>query len=235
VQHLRRSGCIRSEQVAAAMRAVDRKFFINTQRVPLSAAYQDSPQQNAAGQTISAPHMHAICLELLKDHLAPGSRVLDVGSGSGYLTAAMAIMVGESGRITGIDKVRDLVVASVLSIENACPQLSGKPAQKQTLLAGAELLGCGINWDIYAGNVLSDILNGVEQFSAIHVGAAANLLHEKLLAALAPGGRMVVPLGEDGGEQHLCVVDKDVHGNLQQRTVMEVRYVPLTSPESHAD
>eukprot|EP00955_Chlamydomonas_euryale_P083555 363869-Chlamydomonas_euryale.AAC.23 len=208
------------------------------------APAQDSPQQNAAGQTISAPHMHAICLELLKDHLAPGSRVLDVGetiavcencSGSGYLTAAMAIMVGESGRITGIDKVRDLVVASVLSIENACPQLSGKPAQKQTLLAGAELLGCGINWDIYAGNVLSDILNGVEQFSAIHVGAAANLLHEKLLAALAPGGRMVVPLGEDGGEQHLCVVDKDVHGNLQQRTVMEVRYVPLTSPESHAD
>jgi protein-L-isoaspartate O-methyltransferase len=69
---------------------------------------QDRPLLNGAGQTISAPHMHAICLELLADHLAhPGSTALDVGSGSGYLTAAMAALAAPGGgRVLGVEQVR---------------------------------------------------------------------------------------------------------------------------------
>lgn len=52
---------------------------------------------------------HAYALELLRDHLRPGMRALDVGSGSGYLTACMALMVGEAGRAVGIDHVDELV------------------------------------------------------------------------------------------------------------------------------
>lgn len=59
--------------------------------------YMDAPQGIGYNVTISAPHMHAHVLELLKDHLNDGERALDVGSGSGYLTACMAIMVGETG------------------------------------------------------------------------------------------------------------------------------------------
>lgn len=59
--------------------------------------YMDAPQRIGYGVTISAPHMHAHALELLREHLVPGERALDVGSGSGYLTACMAVMLGENG------------------------------------------------------------------------------------------------------------------------------------------
>lgn len=59
--------------------------------------YMDAPQSIGYDVTISAPHMHAYALELLKDHLIPSGKALDVGSGSGYLTACMAIMMGETG------------------------------------------------------------------------------------------------------------------------------------------
>ena len=53
-------------------------------------AYVDAPSPIGFNATISAPHMHASALELLRGHLFPGARVLDVGSGTGYLTACMA-------------------------------------------------------------------------------------------------------------------------------------------------
>jgi protein-L-isoaspartate(D-aspartate) O-methyltransferase len=69
------------------MLKVDRGFFTRHN------AYDDSPQGIGYGVTISAPHMHAYALEVLHDHLKEGCRALDIGSGSGYLTACMAIMV----------------------------------------------------------------------------------------------------------------------------------------------
>ena len=69
------------------MLAVDRKDFCS------SEPYRDSPQPIGSNATISAPHMHAYALENLKERLHPGSKVLDVGCGSGYLAACMAIMV----------------------------------------------------------------------------------------------------------------------------------------------
>ena len=71
--------------------------------------YQDSPQSIGYAATISAPHMHAHALEQLKDHLFPGAQVLDVGSGSGYLTTCMAHMVGPTGCVVGIDHMKELV------------------------------------------------------------------------------------------------------------------------------
>lgn len=68
------------------------------------------PSRDAPGRgynvTISAPHMHAMCLDLLHDFLRPGCRALDVGSGSGYLTVCMALMCGEAH---GIEYVPQLV------------------------------------------------------------------------------------------------------------------------------
>lgn len=75
-------------------------------------APQDTPLPIGQGQTISAPHMHAVALQLLADWLQPGARVLDVGSGSGYLTACMARMVQPGGFVLGVDKVRVVVVHS---------------------------------------------------------------------------------------------------------------------------
>lgn len=85
------NGIIRSTGVERAMLKVDRGHFSKNN------PYMDAPQGIGYGVTISAPHMHAHALELLKDHLISGEKALDVGSGSGYLTACMAHMLGDKG------------------------------------------------------------------------------------------------------------------------------------------
>lgn len=77
VEYLKRNGMIKSKRVAEVMETIDRGLFVPN-GVP---AYIDSPMAIGFNATISAPHMHAACLELLKEHLKPGMRALDVGSG----------------------------------------------------------------------------------------------------------------------------------------------------------
>lgn len=72
-------------------------------------------------QSICSQHAHA--LERLKNQLIPGEKALDVGSGSGYLTACMAIMLGENGRVVGIEHIPDLVTLATKNIKNDHPEL----------------------------------------------------------------------------------------------------------------
>ena len=69
------------------MEFIDRRFYAPKR------PYEDSPQGIGFGATISAPHMHAYALEYLYNNLKTAKNVLDVGSGTGYLTAAMALIV----------------------------------------------------------------------------------------------------------------------------------------------
>lgn len=66
---------------------------------------------------------HAHALERLKKQLISGEKALDVGSGSGYLTACMAIMVGEGGRVVGIEHIPELVTLATKNIQNDNPAL----------------------------------------------------------------------------------------------------------------
>jgi 2-polyprenyl-3-methyl-5-hydroxy-6-metoxy-1,4-benzoquinol methylase len=83
ISNLYNNGVIKSEIVKKAMEKVDRRFFAPHD------PYDDSPQPIGYGATISAPHMHAFALEIMKDKLVEGAKVLDVGSGTGYLTPAL--------------------------------------------------------------------------------------------------------------------------------------------------
>ncbi|KAL0421723.1 UNVERIFIED_CONTAM: Protein-L-isoaspartate O-methyltransferase 1 [Sesamum latifolium] len=76
VEHLQSYGVLRSKKVAEVMETVDRALFVPEGAPP----YVDSPMQIGHNATISAPHMHAMCLELLEDHLKPGMHALDIGS-----------------------------------------------------------------------------------------------------------------------------------------------------------
>lgn len=77
VSSLQKNGRITSPKVANAMEQIDRALFVPAGEPP----YVDHPVPIGYNATISAPHMHAICLELLKDHLQPGMHALDVGAG----------------------------------------------------------------------------------------------------------------------------------------------------------
>ncbi|XP_023369269.1 protein-L-isoaspartate(D-aspartate) O-methyltransferase [Otolemur garnettii] len=88
IHNLRKNGIIKTDKVFEVMLATDRSHYAKCN------PYMDSPQSIGFQATISAPHMHAYALELLFDQLHEGAKALDVGSGSGILTACFARMVG---------------------------------------------------------------------------------------------------------------------------------------------
>ncbi|CAF4375830.1 unnamed protein product, partial [Adineta steineri] len=110
IQPLIRKNIIKNERIKTAMLATDRLDF-STDRL-----YEDAPQPIGYNVTISAPHMHAHALEMLHDKLIPGARVLDVGSGSGYLTACIARLIQPNGKVIGIEHIPELVQLSIKRI-----------------------------------------------------------------------------------------------------------------------
>ncbi|XP_032665986.1 protein-L-isoaspartate(D-aspartate) O-methyltransferase-like [Odontomachus brunneus] len=208
VQHLKRSRMIKSDRVFEAMSSVDRGKYTHP-----SHAYVDSPQGIGYGVTISAPHMHAYALELLEEKLRNGGKALDVGSGSGYLTACMAIMMGPNGLAVGIDHIPELRAMAEENIRHDHPELLRDG--RVELVVGDGRLG-------YPDR---------GPYDAIHVGAAAKELPLPLISQLAPGGRLILPMGPENSDQVLVQIDKTMDGKIERRSLMSVVFVPLTDKE----
>jgi protein-L-isoaspartate(D-aspartate) O-methyltransferase len=119
INNMHSAKLIQSLRVRDAMLQVDRRNYFGTSAHSISAevAYQDAPQHIGEGQTISAPHMHAQALDLLESVIPAGGRVLDLGSGSGYLTACFAALVGPTGRVWGIERHGSLAAASLRNVK----------------------------------------------------------------------------------------------------------------------
>ncbi|XP_021909037.1 protein-L-isoaspartate O-methyltransferase 1-like isoform X1 [Carica papaya] len=209
VENLQHYGVISSKKVAEVMETVDRALFVPDGTPP----YVDSPMSIGYNATISAPHMHATCLQLLEKNLQPGMHALDVGSGTGYLTACFAVMVGKEGCAVGVEHIPELVASSIKNIE--------KSAAAPLLEQGSLSIHVGdgrLGWQELA------------PYDAIHVGAAAPDIPQALVDQLKPGGRMVIPVGNIF--QDLKVVDKNLDGSISIHNETSVRYVPLTSRDS---
>lgn len=104
INHLKKSGVLKSKSIINAFLAIDRKRFILDEY--LDQAYNDCPLPIGYGQTISQPFTVAFMLELLE--LKEGQRVLDVGSGSGWTTSLLAEIVGEGGKVYGIEIIPEI-------------------------------------------------------------------------------------------------------------------------------
>ncbi|KAJ2803941.1 hypothetical protein H4R20_002692 [Coemansia guatemalensis] len=205
VDNLQDAGIITSKWVISAMRRVDRAHF--SRHNP----YEDSPQSIGFGATISAPHMHGYALEHLQEYLQPGMSALDVGSGSGYLVACMAAMVGKNGHVVGIDHIPELVQNSQVALEQH--YLDWVKSGRVKVVTGDGRKG-------YAAD---------GPYDCIHVGAASPKTPVELIAQLKSPGRLFVPVGNVS--QQVIVYDKDSKGDVTEKKVMGVIYVPLTDPE----
>jgi len=242
VDKLALAGIVKSTINKQALLSVDRRNFAPNR----DYAYTDSPQPIGYGQTISAPHMHAHVLEDLLPPLLRASKanpakplsILDVGCGSGYLTAVFGRMVEpkdhrrfksnvlNDGKVYGIDVVPQLVEMSRNNILKEDGDLFDSGTVQVMEKDG---------WKGYPKG---------SPFNAIHVGAAAATFPKELMKQLAVGGVMVIPVGPDGGTQYLYQVervgdsgevvgvnDDDSKGfreeDYQVQRVLGVRYVPL--------
>ncbi len=187
---------ISDERVLAAMRRVPRELFVPEHE--RRHAYADAALALAHGQTISQPFVVALICQGLR--LAGDERVLDVGTGSGYQAAVLVELAAE-----------------VVSIERIA-ELAG---QARANLAAA---GYADRVDLRVGDGWAGVPDRAP-FDAIAVAAAAGEPPPALLAQLAPGGRLVLPLGREG-EQWLVSVEPGPRGT-KLRTLSPVRFVPL--------
>ncbi|KAI4161050.1 MAG: hypothetical protein LQ342_005213 [Letrouitia transgressa] len=205
IANLRNHGLVTSERVATAMLGVDRAHYCPA--VP----YQDSPQTIGFSATISAPHMHASAAESLLPFLHPAARVLDIGSGSGYLTHVLANLVGPEGKVVGVDHIQGLVELAERNVRKSEDGRGLLQSGRVRFVKGDGREGFreGAPWD------------------AIHVGAAAREEHAGLLEQLRAPGRMFIPVGDAFG-QYIWVVDKKEDGSVTREKSFAVRYVPLT-------
>ncbi|KAF4618545.1 hypothetical protein D9613_009727 [Agrocybe pediades] len=224
IANMKANGIIHSERVVKAMTAVDRANY-----VPYTEdAYEDSPQLQQTtriighGATISAPHMcltityqHAYASEHLLTYLRPGAKVLDVGSGSGYLVAVLHELVSPGGKVVGIEHIPELVEDSINNLK--------KDGREDAMKKGEIVM---ISGDGRLGYPEGG------PYDAIHVGAAAPKVPQALIDQLAPKGRMFIPVGTY--MQNIEHIDKDEDGNIRREEVMGVR-AAMAPPRFHYD
>jgi protein-L-isoaspartate(D-aspartate) O-methyltransferase len=190
---------IRDERVLDAMARVPREAFVGEEA--RAAAYADEALSIGHGQTISQPYMVArICEELA---LRGDERVLDVGTGSGYQAAVLAELARE---VHSIERIPELA-------ERARRALAEAGVANVAVHVGDGSLG----------------LPEHAPYGGIAVAAAAPEVPEPLLAQLAPGGRLVVPVGTER-DQQLLVVEQTPSGPSVIRSV-PCRFVPLVGAE----
>ncbi|MGQ9730229.1 MAG: protein-L-isoaspartate(D-aspartate) O-methyltransferase [Candidatus Zipacnadales bacterium] len=186
---------IRDPRVLEAMRSVPRHLFLPDRF--RNQAYSDQALPIGEGQTISQPYIVAVMLAALR--LTGDEKALDIGAGSGYQTALLSHLCRE---VIGIERLPVLA-------ERAARRLEELGYQNARIVVGDGTLG-------YAEEA---------PFNAIIVGAGAPQVPEPLVQQLAPGGRLVLPIG-DRYLQHIVTVTKTDDGTILEDGIGCV-FVPL--------
>ena len=188
--------------VKAAMAAVPRHLFVPPQH--RADAYEDIPLPIGQGQTISQPYIVAVMTQAL--HLSPRSRVLEVGTGSGYQAA---ILAENTPFVWSIETLPELAIS-----------------------ARERLKGLGYLVEVKVGDGCSGCPEHAP-YDAIIVTAAAPDVPPALVAQLAEGGRLVIPVGKGAWDQTLWLIER-LRGHLRAQLLAEVRFVPLVATTSRA-
>lgn len=189
---------INDPRVLEAMRSVPRHRFVDAGQA--RGAYGDHPLPIGSGQTISQPYIVAHMTELVRPQ--PGDRVLEVGTGSGYQAAVLSPLVEH-----------------VYTVE-IVPELAGRAAQVLDELGYDNVtVRQGDGWAGWPEHA---------PFDVVVVTAAPDEVPPALIEQLAPGGRMVIPVGPVHAVQELRLIEKLESGELRDRRLAPVRFVPMT-------
>lgn len=188
---------IHDSATLAAIRSVPRHDFVPAHL--RQQAYDDAPLPIGHEATISQPYIVALMTELVRPR--PGMRALEIGTGSGYQAA---ILAATGAAVWTIDIVPELA-------DSARARLQRLGYRGIEVRAGDGWLG----WPEAA------------PFDAILVTAAAPEIPRPLIEQLAPLGRLVIPVGERDGIQTLMLVEKNARGEISERRLVPVRFVPL--------
>jgi len=192
---------IRDARVLAAMRRVPRHAFVP--ETLRDFAYDDHPLPIGHGQTISQPYIVALMTQLaLGDH---PQRALDVGTGSGYQAAVLAELFPE---VHSVEIVPELA-------EQARARLGQLGYARVCVHASDGRMG----WPDAA------------PYDAIVAACAALEVPDALIEQLAPGGRLVLPLGGTWFQELWCI-EKRADGSLERRTAGGVAFVPMVNPRA---
>jgi protein-L-isoaspartate(D-aspartate) O-methyltransferase len=187
--------------VLAAMRAVPRECFVASAQA--DAAYDDGPLPIGEGQTISQPYVVAVMTEALR--LQPGDRVLEIGTGSGYAAAVLAVVAAE---VYTIERIESLA-------ERSRARLAELGYDNVHVRYGDGSLG----WPEHA------------PYDAIVVTAGGPEVPPSLLRQLAVGGRLVMPVGPHLRSQRLVRVVRTGESRWDREALEEVAFVPLIGAE----
>ncbi|UPK90437.1 hypothetical protein LCI18_001372 [Fusarium solani-melongenae] len=223
IDNMWRSGLITDARVKEAFLKVDRAHYAP------SMPYEDSPQPIGHHATISAPHMHASAIEhclayLIPSSASPSPRVLDIGSGSGYLTHVMAELVGDKGLVVGLEHIKEL---KELGEHN----MAKSPEGRKFLESGKVKFRLGDGRKGWVEEPREGEQDEGKGWDVIHVGASAAEIHPELLEQLKAPGCMFIPVDDDGMgySQHVWRIEKDENGEITKKKLFGVRYVPLTN------
>jgi protein-L-isoaspartate(D-aspartate) O-methyltransferase len=188
---------IEHREVLDAMRRVPRHEFVGPSE--RAHAYRDTPLPLSHGQTISQPYIVALMTQLARPQ--PGDKALEVGTGSGYQAAVLAEI---TEHVYTIELEADLA-------RTATTRLQHLGYDNITVRAGDGYAG----WTEHA------------PFDIILVTAAPEEVPQALLEQLAPGGRMVIPVGPTHSVQHLRLIERTSQGEIDTRNITPVRFVPM--------
>jgi protein-L-isoaspartate(D-aspartate) O-methyltransferase len=188
---------VRNRYVLDAMREIPREQFVSDELREF--AYEDSPLPIAAGQTISQPYIVALMMDAAE--IAPGDRVLEIGAGSGY---AAAVAGAVASRVYAIERHAEL-----------------------TALAKGRLQRLGYhNVEVRTGDGSAGCAEAAP-FDVILAAAGGPSVPQALLKQLAPGGRLVMPVGQSRRKQHLIKVTRTGEDDYEQHDLGPVLFVPL--------